>query len=464
MTEFDVLEETINVYTKIGSNILTSATVTSNHIQFIDVGDIGGDVDLRDIDQTIQVNLNVQEFFQAFNTEAYQAEIAQEIIEIGKDATQNLPWYQWADAENVLRSYLSAGLSLNSTVEQVCNVTSTTQQAISIHIVGGDVKLSNVSQRAIVDIYMNCVGLSGNEFQAMQDLQTYVAQSSRATATENVWDWWGFVIAGILIIGVAMLIFILPPLFKLLKFIIAALVPLLWAGGALLVWWASTGTVKRLLIYSYATLDYPPTSTEEKQTYNYTASTCDTQETCGGFTYREEPDAPSQSEYFDYVPDPAPLVTDIPEWLERPEVYVDMDDPVTGPEDGDIWVQPDTVQVYIYRQGEWTLSSEQFQDLSPLEGRVLTVSLNPGEVDGGWTLNVANPDSLELWDDDELYGTIVGPGYRILDVMPPTVGLKKDVSSFNWNLAGPGIALLCGGLIILLYVIGKAIQGAQTRS
>jgi len=449
----NVLEETINVYVNATTDILQSTSVMSSVVQFVEVADIGGDLDLSG-SQDIIVNLNVTEVFQAFRNEETQQSFVADFQEIAEEALNGIDWLQYPDAYNAAHSYINAALNMSTTLEQQCSAEAYVTQGIRIRQVEGVLQVGTITQKAIVDIYMSCFGTAGSDQSAFQDLQRYVTQVATVETRVAQVDWWAILVISVGFIFLLLLLFLLPKL----GYWAWGLVPILLVAGGLALWKADLATGVRLETYGFYELEAPSGGDSMgRQTLALTANTCQESGTCAGFTY-----TPEESVLYRTMPDPLRLVdSSIPLVLgpvyEGDNVIV-MEQAALVDPDYKVVVDPSTMNLKVGNR------QIQFSNIEWNPERVLYIVTHPPEEDSeGWFMNVSDPVTLELWVDGELMETVAGPGWRENSGDPPTVGAKVEIDAFDWNWGSLGIMLLSGAFVSIIVLSAKHINDAKAR-
>jgi hypothetical protein len=194
----NISSNVINALTKVSSTILQDQLIGSTQSQIITIHGVTGDVEISGVSQSQRVNLNMQMLMQAMATEAAQQNLAAELAQSAKSLTSGLNLAQFSMASNTMDALITASIDLIAKIGQNCAIQQKQYESIDISNVNGRVKITDVAQEQLADIFSNCVESAVNDSQAIQDISSKLSQTASATS-QGLSEWMLAIIAAAII-------------------------------------------------------------------------------------------------------------------------------------------------------------------------------------------------------------------------------------------------------------------------
>jgi len=464
---------------KTSSNIIHNTHVGYDQSQIISIGTADKDIVIKGNRFTQKANVNMQALLDALSKEENQQRMLAELTQEAKSITSGLNLAQYSNAQDILNILINSTSTILSTISQTCSAFANQQQAITIELAHGGVRIINNVYEQIYDILQRCAETAVSENANLQDLSAKLSQTSNAESLGiSMWAivaaLLGIPVVGGIIGGIAVLKFIFP---------VIGIIGI----GFIAAYFTWTEEDMKLTGFSSMINKTPicngelisPQPSVEFSSAVYASKECDKMPNCKAFDW--EGMALTQTGNYTIMKNPVTRFYQTVSPNCEPNIKLDntlllyTPKAYSGPEvpqiekiplaiEGDIYLDTVTSQ-WFQRTNKWPTgwqpmgsieTDRTFNKLEWGEINPLVVSINnPSKND--MYINISNKASFEVYrftDDDGwiLEKKLKGPGFfPKVPSISNTSGFKKNIKK-NWLLyTGIGCILLSIGGTFMTY-------------
>jgi hypothetical protein len=506
----NVSNETINAITDVSTSIMNNSSAKSLQTQSILVECVSSedtpcDIVISDITQTASATVDMSAVMTSMNSSSAQQDLISQLTQSASSITSGINLAQFSDANNEMFAYLSASIDIATNISQECSASIDQQQSITVNVQnGGNITITDVTQKQFADIWSQCLLNSINSSTAVQDLQNTVDQSASAKSQGiSEWALVAMMICGLLVIVVPIAV----GGSELISAVTKLFFPIIFVTGAVLMYmyYSSQGTSVAMYSMSKGFKEKAGCTTSS----SYDTTTKYAQPTDVADDIKSDPnkeyiafdwqgwtvgtdgsltqlDTPVTTLYRSLASKDCTPDTDDTKLYERPTFSVAATC-ATDAQDGDICINTGDGHTYIFEEGSgWIIANTDWADASDVKNgaKVVFDLSSPTSSDtADYWLVTSNPSQIALWtkaggswsNTTTYTKSDSAPGYRVtmpiyylpdkssVDGITNTSG-KLITTKKSWMLTIAIICMVVGFLGSMFSFMGGSKKNKKSSS
>lgn len=202
-TSRNVVQSVANVTAEASNSAIQTVAVSARSSQAINVAGVSGDVTIRKVRMDGSVELSVQAYLDATQSNEVQQKVAQQMEQMAKASVSGINLGNSSRTSNEVSTAINAVVRTTNMTSQACDTEALSNQVINVADVGGAVLIEDVEMgaavKALADCRLNLV--QGNS--SVQDLQQTMKQTAVSeTVGLDLAAFLWLIVAGVVALGI----------------------------------------------------------------------------------------------------------------------------------------------------------------------------------------------------------------------------------------------------------------------
>jgi len=207
----NVVQSVANVSAESTNSAIQTVAASARSFQAINVAGVAKDVTIRNVRMDGNVELSVDAYLEATQTNEVQQKIAQQMEQMAKASVSGINLGNSSSTSNSVNTNINAVVRSSNMTSQQCDTEAMASQVINAADIGGSLLVENVDMSSAVKALINCrmQAVLGNT--SVQDLQQTVKQTAISETVgldlaALIWVIVGIVAVIGIVVGISMLI------------------------------------------------------------------------------------------------------------------------------------------------------------------------------------------------------------------------------------------------------------------
>jgi hypothetical protein len=174
----NVAQSIANVSAKASNSAIQAVTTSARSFQGINVSNVAKDVTIENVRMDGSVELTVEAYLDAQQSNDVQQQIAQEMEQLAKASVSGINLGNSSQSSNEVYTAINSVIETSNISQQTCDTEAISTQVINVADVGGSLAIRNIEMSSAVKAIVNCRmnAIQGNT--AVQKLQQSVKQTA----------------------------------------------------------------------------------------------------------------------------------------------------------------------------------------------------------------------------------------------------------------------------------------------
>lgn len=207
----NVVQSVANVSAESTNSAIQTVAASARSFQAINIAGVAKDVTVRNVRMDGRVEMSVEAYLDATQTNEVQQKIAQQMEQMAKASVSGINLGNSSSTSNSVSTNINAVVRSSNMTSQQCDTEALSSQVINVADVGGSVLAENIDMGSAVRAIVSCRVRAVNGNQSVQDLQQTVKQTAISETVgldlaALIWVVVGIVAVVGIVVGISMLI------------------------------------------------------------------------------------------------------------------------------------------------------------------------------------------------------------------------------------------------------------------